>query len=459
MSSANGSESEMAYASSTLVNIAEDAEMRLVRLIAGASAATSDVKSEFVAACEGHVDEGDAGGLLAEILGYKEANNVAFISAMTNVSIVSDDAAASACSLACSMFKRVEDAAQASQLLKQFCDAIVSFVLPQDMPPADAAAIRRRQAALVATLYNMCADTTEKVSLLTHVVRLMSKAEGGGDAAPTMLEMPGMPMSNLLALTTTSQATGAKVLPHVVVLLDGWDITPEQRRDLYQSLADGVADVVTKQRFALLLVETYDAATANDATALKYAKLAAIGAIQDPVTLFDEQRSILTYPAIVALKAKESKLFALLEIIQQKQLADYEAYIKGNPLDASWGIDADKCKSNIRILTLCTLAGSKQVSADDHTLPYDDIAKSLQLSEGESGTSTAVESWVIKTMNSGLLQAKMDQLNQVVIVERTALRSFDMEQWKQLQTKLHTWKDHVGSILKAYRQQQQQMQA
>jgi hypothetical protein len=53
-----------------------------------------------------------------------------------------------------------------------------------------------------------------------------------------------------------------------------------------------------------------------------------------------------------------------------------------------------------------------------------------------------------------LLCAKMDQLQEKIMVERYVVRKFDREQWKVLQVRLKAWKQNVGKILDAYKQYQ-----
>ena len=103
----------------------------------------------------------------------------------------------------------------------------------------------------------------------------------------------------------------------------------------------------------------------------------------------------------------------------------------------------------MRILNLSSLA------SEHEEIPYTVVAETLQT------TSTDVEKWVIAAVSSGLLSAKMDQLRETVVVERSAIRKFDTEQWKALQSRLQLWKQNVGGILDAYKQslkQQEQMQ-
>ena len=128
-------------------------------------------------------------------------------------------------------------------------------------------------------------------------------------------------------------------------------------------------------------------------------------------------------------------------------LSDYEDFVAEaggedhalKPL----GIDPVACKRYVRILSLCSLA------AEHEEVPYSAIATTLKLP-----SDAEVETWVIAAVNSGLLQAKMDQLAQKVMVERCVVRRFDLEKWKALQTKLALWKQNIGNILASLKSNQ-----
>lgn len=188
-----------------------------------------------------------------------------------------------------------------------------------------------------------------------------------------------------------------------------------------------------------------------DAVGLKASEEAAIGAIRDPVSLFVQQRNILSLPAIQSLKTTSAPLLALLKVFQEGKLEDYYSFVKSNGGEQvlkQWGISPEDCVRYMRILSLCSLA------AEHEEIPYQVVTDTLQTPQNE------VEKWVIAAVSSGLLSAKMDQLQEKVIVERCVVRKFDMDQWKAVQSRLHLWKQNVGGILEAYRQslQQQQLQ-
>lgn len=57
-----------------------------------------------------------------------------------------------------------------------------------------------------------------------------------------------------------------------------------------------------------------------------------------------------------------------------------------------------------------------------------------------------VESWVVRAVSSGLIDARMDQQSHSLSILRTVQREFNAGQWKELQKKLHSWRDSVASM-------------
>lgn len=173
------------------------------------------------------------------------------------------------------------------------------------------------------------------------------------------------------------------------------------------------------------------------------AKQAAVGAICDPVTLFNEQRIIMSLPPVTALKSTDGEIYQLLEIFQQGKLEDFQSFQNSNPSALSNNnISEEDAIRNMRLLSLCSLA------TEHEEIPYDAIAQTLQVEQSE------VENWVISAVSSGLLSAKMDQLHHVVMVERCVVRRFGIEQWKILQERLNVWKKNVRTVLDGLKQSQ-----
>ena len=143
-----------------------------------------------------------------------------------------------------------------------------------------------------------------------------------------------------------------------------------------------------------------------------------------------------------SLKATKP-LYSLLQIFQEGKLEDFQAFLSKNESTLSeCSLDKEECIRHMRLLSLCSLA------TEHEEIPYGAIATTLQVQPSE------VESWVISAVSSGLLSAKMDQLQQVVMVERCVVRRFGMEQWRMLQTRLNTWKSNVSAVLEGLKQSQ-----
>jgi len=398
-------------ASSALVNVVDGAELCLVRLLAESSAPGS-IRPAFVQDCETCIAHSDATQLIQTIVSEQGA-----IAALVSL----DDEAVSAISLLAACLDRVQPPNSANMLI-QLADSIIAI-------SAASSGATTKAISLLATLYNMRSNPTEKVALLVKMIRLAASDSGG-------------------LLEADNSVLGKWMDPaQLTKMLDEWKVPPAGRRELFRAAADGSQKSSNaSQQFTLLVAETYSNADI-DASGFEAAKQAAIGAIRDPVSLFVQQRKILSLPAIQALETSEAQLFALLKVFQEGKLEDYHSYIQskgGDSVLAQWGLSAEDCSRHMRILSLCSLA------AEHEEIPYAVVADTLQTDTGD------VEKWVIAAVSSGLLSAKMDQLQQKVMVERSVVRKFDMEQWKALQSRLHLWKQNVGGILEAYKQSMKQ---
>jgi translation initiation factor 3 subunit M len=137
-----------------------------------------------------------------------------------------------------------------------------------------------------------------------------------------------------------------------------------------------------------------------------------------------------------------------LKVFQEGKLDDYNSFLQSNGGEDKvlkpWGLSTETCIRQMRILSLCSLA------VEHEEIPYSVVAKTLLLPNEDE-----VESWVIAAVSSGLLSAKMDQLQHKVMVERCVVRRFDNEQWKLLQSRLKAWKQNVGGVISGLKQQSQ----
>jgi translation initiation factor 3 subunit M len=410
--------------SATLVNVSEDAELRFINSLT--------VDDAFQEKCAALLSSGDFGEVLTTIFSSSFA-----IQSLMNIESTTE--LMSAVSLLVSMILKIEIPTDRQAVTLQFVDTICAG-------PTDELSMAERRIAVISVLYNML-EIRQKCMLLNRMFQL------AGHHADVLLQ-PGTTLGRLISSPTNDAATlstGVVVtpLPPIVTLLNSWKehVNVTERRALYSCICSALLETDRrKQLFLLLLVESYSDAASVDDGAMTVAQEAAVGAIRDPVSLFRYQRDLLSRPAILALQQRDSDLFGLLTIFQEGTVSDYEAFLSSrgdaDTLLSKWGLNPTACLRYVRILSLCSLAVGRE------SISYSEISQSLHLSESDK-----VESWVIAAVSSGLLQAKMDQLAQVVTVERCVVRKFDVDQWKSLQSKLTAWKDHLGGILSALQQQ------
>jgi translation initiation factor 3 subunit M len=417
--------------SSTMVNVSDDAELRLVTLLCEAEG------ESLQDTCTKYLSDGSIHTLLTTIITSTSAMQTLqqmepIHEVLASVAILS------------SMIQRLETTESINDVIKLLLDSICTGPL-SELPSVE------RKIAMISVMYNMF-DKQYKYVLLDRMIQL------AGNHCDILLQ----PETTLGRLISSPLSTNTVViitsLPPIVSMLHSWNVTDVERRSLYTTICTVLPQTdIRKQRFLLLLVETYTDKTTVDDFGINAAKEVTIGTIRDPVTLFRDQRNLLSQPAIQALQQHDDALFSLLTIFQEGTMLEYENFISVHGGEANvtatlysqWGLDTKACVRYMKIFSLCTLAIGQDV------ITYQDIAKALHLND----EIDHVESWVIAAVNSGLLQAKMDQLKEIVMIERCVVRKFDMDQWKQLQSKLTLWRDHVGNVLGALKQNNNEVTA
>ena len=277
----------------------------------------------------------------------------------------------------------------------------------------------RRLQALV-NLYNVVLDTQAKLVVLLQTLQF-SKASGLADV------MLGV------------------VRAHV----DSWpnelSLTPSDERKLYVTCADALKSCTRKPRTAAkesyrLLCKylaTWEGSTPQEASgAVEVSSQVVSDFIRSP-DMF--QFDLAGNPAIAALKenSKYSPLHQLMTIYLGGGVADFEKFAETNKafFKESLGITSEAAFSKMRLLALMGLAyGAKELS-------FASIASNLNVSPSE------VEALVVQAIGKKLIEARIDQLKEEVVIGKCAARAFGTEQWKELQIQLRSWQKSVGDVL------------
>lgn len=161
---------------------------------------------------------------------------------------------------------------------------------------------------------------------------------------------------------------------------------------------------------------------------------------------FDALRATPVVQQRIKGSATHSKLFELLDMFVSGTYSDYVKFTadaNGAKLIESSGMSEAAIAKKMRLLTLVTIFSRASAASTGGTrsIPYSTIASELQIDESE------VERYVIDAVNSGLCQAKMNQLNRTVNVVMAIHREFTVQQWQQIGTQMDLWKSSIGGLL------------
>jgi translation initiation factor 3 subunit M len=166
-------------------------------------------------------------------------------------------------------------------------------------------------------------------------------------------------------------------------------------------------------------------------------------------THFDFQ-DLTALDSIQALRNSDPIYFQLLEIFNADLLDDYNDFKDEHD---GWveeqSLDGAALNRKMRLLTLASMAAS---AGQTRSLPYDKIAKALQV------PSEDVEMWVIDVIRAGLVEGKLSQLNQTFLIHRSTYRVFGDNQWREVASRLDMWRNSLVGVLNVIQKEREEFQ-
>lgn len=152
--------------------------------------------------------------------------------------------------------------------------------------------------------------------------------------------------------------------------------------------------------------------------------------------------------SIQALRKSDQTWFELLELFSSENYDDLQDFKEGNgSFLSSAGLNEEVLDRKMRLLTLASLAAQ---ASHSRTLAYAEIAKALHIPSEE------VESWVIDSIRSGLVEGKLSQQKQEFLIHRSTYRVFGDNQWREVASRLETWRSSLVSVLGVIRSQKEE---
>jgi translation initiation factor 3 subunit M len=195
------------------------------------------------------------------------------------------------------------------------------------------------------------------------------------------------------------------------------------------------------QQLLVRYLATFEGESAESMGAIKErAAKGVVGAIKVPFVSFtgSERSRVSTFSSVKQLKddATYAPLYRLLTIFMEGSYADYMEFLgEHKAAFGKYGFEEALCTEKMRLLSLCSIASG----VDE--LQYSAVARELQVEEAD------VEDWVIRGIMEDLIEAKLDQVEKLIIVNRVMPRTFGGKQWEGLGAKLNDWKSNVRQLL------------
>ncbi|XP_031492861.1 uncharacterized protein LOC116259272 [Nymphaea colorata] len=224
--------------------------------------------------------------------------------------------------------------------------------------------------------------------------------------------------------------------------LKEWEIGPLEQRRLFLKISNVLGEIKSSSKEYFSFLTKYLATFSNeDAHTMSKAKPAAERAIFEFVKAPDMfQCDLLDMPAVRQLEkdGKYALAFQLLKIFLTQRLDAYLDFQAANStLLKSHGLVHEECITKMRLMSLVDLS-----SNGSSEIPYAMIRDTLRIKDDE------VEYWVVRAISAKLLDCKMDQMNETVIVSRHTERMFGPSQWEVLRLRLEEWRANVTNALR-----------
>ncbi|KAL2623515.1 hypothetical protein R1flu_003720 [Riccia fluitans] len=219
-----------------------------------------------------------------------------------------------------------------------------------------------------------------------------------------------------------------------------WNIGNSEKRDLYLDATNILKETKGSGKESFVyLVKYLSSFAGEDAATASEAKEDAVRAIIEFVKAPDMfQCDLLDMLPVRQLErdAKYAPVYRLLEIFLTSHLDAYLEFQTANAATIkNYGIVHEDAMTKMRLMSLTGLA-----SKGSGEIPYSVVRDTLKVADDE------VEYWIVRAIGSKLVEAKMDQMRQVVLISRCTERVFGAPQWRELRSRLAGWKENITNV-------------
>lgn len=232
--------------------------------------------------------------------------------------------------------------------------------------------------------------------------------------------------------------------------LGDWKASPASARRLYAKISTIAREAGEQEDSYTYLVKALRTFPGSESGSEDAHRLA-VQALRQALTSnshFDFE-DLTALDAVQNLRQSEPVWFQLLELFTSDNLEEYVAFKSENPKFLQEANLSDEALTRkMRLLTLASLAAS---ASQTRQLPYASIAEALQIPTED------VEMWVIDVVRAGLIEGKLSQQRQELLIHRSTYRVFGTKQWNELDGRLSMWKNSLVGVLDVIRAEKESL--
>lgn len=212
-----------------------------------------------------------------------------------------------------------------------------------------------------------------------------------------------------------------------------WNIEVEKKRKCYRMLHSALKDDKRSDdatKVMLEILSTYDDKSATEAK--DDALQCILHCINKPdVFIMDH---LLQLKPVAALEGQP--IHKLLKIFVSGKLQDYSDFFDKNS-NFVLGLPGVNHEGNIHKMRVLT---AMSIACEQEEIEFTSLAKQLALEQDE------IEDFIIEAVRTKLIRAKLDQVNEKVMLGCNDRRTFERREWEELRKKFEQWRENILTI-------------
>merc|ERR1711963_89035 len=211
-----------------------------------------------------------------------------------------------------------------------------------------------------------------------------------------------------------------------------WELSTAKLQNLYRTLYDALVECKASEQATKVMIELLGTYTEDNASqARDDAHKCIVTCLADPNTFLMDHLL-----ALKPVKFLEGELIHdLLSIFVSGKLSQYQQFYNNNTdFVQSLGLNHEGNMRKMRLLTFM------QMCENHKEMSFSVIQEEMQLDKDD------VEEFIIDVLKTRAVRARMDQIQEKVIVSSTTFRTFSKHHWQVIRQHLSSWHDNLGQL-------------